>query len=132
MDLDDLAEFASRWPAYSADGRIHLGVAWRGTGGSNPAMRVPRRLYEAEITAVRDLGLPVSVHACGPAAAAGQVRDYADAGLLGPDLQLVHLNNASAAEIALAAQAPRCPCRRGPSCRSATASRSPANCSPPG
>ncbi len=105
MDLDDLAEFASRWHAYSADGRIHLGVAWRGTGGSNPAMRVPRRLYEAEIMAARDLGLPVSVHACGPAAAAGQVRTYAECGLLGPDLQLVHLNNASAAEIALAAQA---------------------------
>src|SRR5262249_60642033 len=32
-------------------------------------------------------------------------RTYADAGLLGPDLQLVHLNNASAAEIALAAEA---------------------------
>jgi 5-methylthioadenosine/S-adenosylhomocysteine deaminase len=105
MDLDDLAEFASRWHAYSADGRIHLGVAWRGTGGSNPAMQVPRRLYETEIMAARDLGLPVSVHACGPAAAAGQVRTYAECGLLGPDLQLVHLNNASAAEIALAAQA---------------------------
>ncbi|WP_281283392.1 amidohydrolase family protein [Trebonia kvetii] len=105
MDLDDLAEFASRWHAYSTDGRIHLGVAWRGTGGSNPAMRVPRRLYETEIMAARDLGLPVSVHACGPAAAAGQVRTYAECGLLGPDLQLVHLNNASAAEIALAAQA---------------------------
>ena len=105
MDLDDLAEFASRWPAYSADGRIHLGVAWRGTGGSNPAMQVPRRLYETEIMAARDLGLPVSVHACGPAAAAGQVRTYAESGLLGPDLQLVHLNNASAEEIALAAEA---------------------------
>jgi cytosine/adenosine deaminase-related metal-dependent hydrolase len=105
MDLDDLAEFASRWPAYSADSRIHLGVAWRGTGGSNPAMQVPRRLYETEIMAARDLGLPVSVHACGPAAAAGQVRTYAELGLLGPDLQLVHLNNAAAAEIALAAEA---------------------------
>jgi 5-methylthioadenosine/S-adenosylhomocysteine deaminase len=105
MDLDDLAEFASRWPAYSADGRIHLGVAWRGTGGSNPAMRVAPELYQAEIAAARDLRLPVSVHACGPAAAAGQIRTYADYGLLGPDLQLVHLNNASAEEIALAAQA---------------------------
>ena len=74
MALDDLAEMASRWDSYGADGRIHLGMAWRGTGGSNPAMRVPRRLYETEITAARDLGLPVSVHACGPAAAAGQVQ----------------------------------------------------------
>jgi cytosine/adenosine deaminase-related metal-dependent hydrolase len=105
MDLDDLAEFASRGPAYRADGRIHLGVAWRGTGGSNPAMRVPRRLYETELALARELGLPVSVHACGPAAAAGQVRTYAESGLLGPDLQLVHLNNASPEEIALAARA---------------------------
>ena len=103
--LDDLARLAGAWPSYGAGGRIHLGMAWRGTGGSNPAMRVPPALYREEIAAARGLGLPVSVHACGPAAAAGQVATYADEGLLGPDLQLVHLNNASAAEIALAAQA---------------------------
>jgi cytosine/adenosine deaminase-related metal-dependent hydrolase len=105
MALDDLAAIRSAWPSYHADDRIHLGVAWRGTGGSNPAMRVAPELYRAEIAAARELGLPVSVHACGPAAAAGQVLAYADEGLLGPDLQLVHLNNASATEIALAAEA---------------------------
>jgi len=105
MALDDLAAIRSQWPSYHADDRIHLGVAWRGTGGSNPAMRVAPELYRAEIAAARELGLPVSVHACGPAAAAGQILAYADEGLLGPDLQLVHLNNASAAEIALAAEA---------------------------
>ena len=105
MALDDLAQVASAWPAYSAGGRIHLGMAWRGTGGSNPAMRVAPGLYRAEIAAARELGLPVTVHACGPATAAGQIATYADEGLLGPDLQLVHLNNASAAEIGLAAQA---------------------------
>ena len=105
MALDDLGSVRSAWPSYHAGDRIHLGVAWRGTGGSNPAMRVAPGLYRAEIAAARELGLPVSVHACGPAAAAGQVLAYADAGLLGPDLQLVHLNNATAAEIALAAEA---------------------------
>ena len=105
MALDDLARLAAAWPSYGAGGRIQLGMAWRGTGGSNPAMRVAPALYREEIAAARELGLPVSVHACGPAAAAGQVATYADEGLLGPDLQLVHLNNASAAEIALAAQA---------------------------
>ena len=40
MALDDLSRVAAGWPAYSADGRIHLGMAWRGTGGSNPAMRL--------------------------------------------------------------------------------------------
>jgi cytosine/adenosine deaminase-related metal-dependent hydrolase len=43
------------------------------------------------------------VHACGPASAAGQILTYADEGLLGPDLQVVHLNNASPREIGLAA-----------------------------
>ena len=105
MALDDLARLAASWPSYGAGGRIQLGMAWRGTGGSNPAMRVAPALYREEIAAARALGLPVSVHACGPPAAAGQVATYADEGLLGPDLQLVHLNNASAAEIALAAQA---------------------------
>jgi 5-methylthioadenosine/S-adenosylhomocysteine deaminase len=105
MALDDLAAIRSAWPFDHADDRIHLGVAGRGTGGSNPAMRVAPELYRAEIAAARELGLPVSVHACGPAAAAGQIRTYAEEGLLGPDLQLVHLNNASPTELALAAQA---------------------------
>ena len=105
MALEDLAAIRAAWPSYHADDRIHLGVAWRGTGGSNPAMRVAPELYRTEIAAARELGLPVSVHACGPAAAAGQILAYAEEGLLGPDLQLVHLNNASPAEIALAAQA---------------------------
>jgi cytosine/adenosine deaminase-related metal-dependent hydrolase len=103
MALDDLAHVAARWPAYSAGGRIHLGMAWRGNGGSNPAMRVAPKLYREEIEAARGLGLPVTVHACGPRAAAGQISAYAADGLLGSDLQLVHLNNASPQEIALAA-----------------------------
>jgi 5-methylthioadenosine/S-adenosylhomocysteine deaminase len=105
MALDDLADLAARWPAYAAGGRIHLGMAWRGTGGSNPAMRVAPEMYRAEIGAARGLGLPVTVHASGPATAAGQLLTYAEHGLLGPDLQLVHLNNASPQELALAAAA---------------------------
>ena len=105
MALGDLGTVRSDWPSYHADDRIRLGVAWRGTGGSNPAMRVAPELYRAELMAARELGLPVSVHACGPAGAAGQILTYADEGLLGPDLQLVHLNNASQTEIALAAEA---------------------------
>jgi hypothetical protein len=76
-----------------------------GTGGSSPALRVAPEQYRAEIAAARELGLPVSVHACGPPAAAGQLRAYARDDLLGPDLQVVHLNNASPAELALAARA---------------------------
>src|SRR5262249_10252490 len=39
MALDDLSRVAAAWPAYSAGGRIHLGMAWRGTGGGDPAGR---------------------------------------------------------------------------------------------
>jgi 5-methylthioadenosine/S-adenosylhomocysteine deaminase len=104
MAIDDLGLVAGRWPAYSAGGRIHLGMAWRGTGGSNPAMRVAPKLYREEIEAARGLALPVTVHACGPRAAAGQVFTYAADGLLGSDLQLVHLNSASPDEVSLAAE----------------------------
>ena len=103
MALDDLSRVAAAWPAYSAGGRLHLGMAWRGTGGSNPAMQVAPKLYREEIETARGLGLPVSVHACGPRLAAGQLATYAADGLLGPDLQAVHLNNATPEEISLAA-----------------------------
>jgi len=103
MAVDDLAAVAAGWDAYRAGGRIHLGMAWRGTGGSNPAMRVAPKIYREEIETARGLGLPVTVHACGPKLAGGQIAAYAADGLLGADLQVVHLNNASPEEIALAA-----------------------------
>lgn len=103
MDLRALESVASGWDAYAGGGRIRLGMAWRGTGGSNPAMRVAPKIYREEIETARGLGLPVTVHACGPRLAAGQIAAYGSDGLLGPDLQVVHLNNASAGEIALAA-----------------------------
>src|SRR6201989_95024 len=68
MALDDLAAIRSAWPSYHADDRIHLGVAWRGTGGSNPAMRVAPGLYRAEIAPPLAAGLPPPVAASGPAA----------------------------------------------------------------
>ena len=80
-------------------------MAWRGTGGSNPAMRVAPEVYRRELAAARELGLPVTVHASGPRSAAGQIAALAAAGLLGRDLQVVHANCASADEIAALAEA---------------------------
>ena len=97
MDLDDLARLHTSWPS---DGLLSLGVAWRGTGGSNPAMRVEPSIYQAELAAARDLGVPVTVHASGPPTARGQVGVLAAAGLLGPDVQVVHANVADDDEIA--------------------------------
>jgi len=99
MDLAGLRRLHAEWAGRGADGLLSLGMAWRGPGGSDPAMRVPAAIYRQEIDTARELGIPVTVHACGPRAAAGQIGMLADAGLLGPDLQVVHANWATEAEI---------------------------------
>ncbi len=73
MDLPGLERLHRDWDACSAGGRLSLGMAWRGPGGSNPAVRVPARVYRREIEAARALGIPVTVHACGPQSAKGQI-----------------------------------------------------------
>jgi len=105
MDTGGLRALHRDWDSWSAQsapgraGRLTLGMAWRGTGGSNPAMRVAPEIYRREIAAGRELGLPITVHASGPPSAAGQIAALASAGLLGPDLQVVHANCATPAEI---------------------------------
>jgi 5-methylthioadenosine/S-adenosylhomocysteine deaminase len=98
MDLADLRRLAGEWDA----GIISLGMAWRGQGGSNPAMRVPPSVYRAEAETARALGLPISVHASGPRFAQGQIAGLAD--FLGPDVQVVHANNASDHELGILAE----------------------------
>jgi 5-methylthioadenosine/S-adenosylhomocysteine deaminase len=105
MDTGGLRALHRDWDSWSGPsapgraGRLTLGMAWRGTGGSNPAMRVTPEIYRREIAAGRELGLPITVHASGPPSAAGQIAALASAGLLGPDLQVVHANCATPAEI---------------------------------
>jgi cytosine/adenosine deaminase-related metal-dependent hydrolase len=99
MDLTGLEKLHGEWGRYSADGRLSLGAAWRGTGGSNPAMIIPPAVYRAEIEAARGLGLPVTVHASGPRTAVGQIGAIVREDLLAPDLQVVHGNNATGEEI---------------------------------
>ena len=111
MDTGGLRALHRDWEAGAArdgehsGGLLTLGVACRGPGGSNPAMRVPPGVYQREMAVARELGLPVTVHASGPPAAAGQIAALAGAGLLGPDLQVVHANSATPAEIAQLAEA---------------------------
>jgi 5-methylthioadenosine/S-adenosylhomocysteine deaminase len=105
MDTDDLVRLHRDWASRSGQGLLSLGMAWRGTGGSDPAMRLRPEVYRPEIEAARGLGLPVTVHACGPRSAAGQIQALAGAGLLGPDLQVVHANCATGAEIGQLAEA---------------------------
>ena len=106
MDTDGLRALHRDWDTGpGVGGLLTLGMACRGLGGSNPAMRVPPGIYQREMAAARELGLPVTVHASGPPAAAGQIAALAAAGLLGPDLQVVHANSATPAEIAQLAEA---------------------------
>jgi len=99
MDTGNLTRLHQDWGSHDGPGLLSLGMAWRGTGGSDPAIRVQPEVYRHEIGVARDLGIPVTVHACGPRSAAGQISALADAGLLGPDLQVVHANCATGAEI---------------------------------
>jgi 5-methylthioadenosine/S-adenosylhomocysteine deaminase len=90
IDLDDLQRLHRNWGSYSNGGLLELGLAWRGQGGNNPATAVPSEVYNREIEVARGLALPISVHASGSRAAAGQVDRLAKSNLLGKDMQIVH------------------------------------------
>jgi cytosine/adenosine deaminase-related metal-dependent hydrolase len=90
LDLDDIERLHTNWGTYANGGLLELGMAWRGQGGNNPATAVPPEIYTREIDLARRLGLPISVHASGSRAAAGQVDRLAKAGLLGKDMQIIH------------------------------------------
>ena len=95
MDLEHLERLAHGWKP----GLLSLGLAWRGPTSSNPAIATPPEVYLEELRTARRLGLPVTVHASGPRTAVGQIAALAGAGLLGPDMQVVHANNATGEEI---------------------------------
>ena len=99
MDLAGLRRLHAGVDGRAAGGLLSLGMACRGPGGSDPAMHVPAEVYRREFDTARELGLPVTIHACGPPHAAGQIEALAREDLLGPDVQVVHANCATAAEI---------------------------------
>jgi cytosine/adenosine deaminase-related metal-dependent hydrolase len=105
LDLPDLRRLHTEWDGRAGRGLLTLGLACRGLGGSNPYTQVPAEVYRQEIAAARDLGLPVTVHACGPRSATGQIAALAHDGLLWPGLQVIHGNCATEAEIGQVAAA---------------------------
>ncbi|MES2398813.1 MAG: amidohydrolase family protein [Pseudomonadota bacterium] len=82
MDLDGLAR--TQRDVLAADDLITLGAAVR-TPLSNPRGAVPIEVVIAEYETIRQLGLPITMHA-----RPGIVSVLAPHGLLGPDVQLVH------------------------------------------
>ncbi len=96
MDLPHLQALAARW----GRDRVELGVALRGPD------RSVRAVWEEEIAAARRLGLSVTFHMGGSRDAAGQgnVGVLSGAGLLGPDLHVVHMTSASEDDLRLLAE----------------------------
>jgi cytosine/adenosine deaminase-related metal-dependent hydrolase len=99
--LEHLDRLCARWDS----ALVSFGLAWRGPTSSNPAIVTAPEVYLAELRAARRLGLPVTVHASGPRTAIGQIEALAQADLLGPDMQIIHANNATEKEIASLAAA---------------------------
>ena len=97
IDLADLERVWRSWAAYSNDGLLSLGLAWRGvstgaTGGVSAAA------YKQDFDAARRLGIPISVHANnrkGSDAIALLAREK----FLGKDVQVIHATWVSPEEI---------------------------------
>jgi 5-methylthioadenosine/S-adenosylhomocysteine deaminase len=94
IDHDDLTRLQRDWDQFSEDGRLHLGLAWRG---------VASQASIDDSVVARELGLPLSVHVNNFQSSAGGIAAIADAGLLGPDVQLIHAIWSSPEEIAAVA-----------------------------
>ena len=94
IDQRHLESLAVDWERYSGGGRIGLGLAWRGVG--SPASLADRELADG-------LGLPVSVHVNNFQSSAGGIARIDAAGLLGPNVQLIHAIWSSPEEISAVA-----------------------------
>jgi cytosine/adenosine deaminase-related metal-dependent hydrolase len=81
IDRADLRRLHESWDDYSDDGRLTLGLAWRGAGSE---------ASRGDYAAARELDLPVSVHVNNFQTSAGGIQAIADAGMLGPHVQLIH------------------------------------------
>lgn len=86
MDLDGLAKIKREW--MPNDGTLTLGINSRNVGSDPNPLRgnVPLDIVRKEWGGARALGLPITLHTSGPS----PIKYLDDAGLLGPDVQLVH------------------------------------------
>jgi 5-methylthioadenosine/S-adenosylhomocysteine deaminase len=86
MDLADLARVQRDW--ITPDGLTTFGICSRNLGNDPNPLRgnVSVNLARKEWEAARALGLPITLHTSGPS----PIRLLDEAGLLGPDVQLVH------------------------------------------
>lgn len=101
MDLDDVLRFRDVWSGGPSEDRITLGVALRG-----PVRTLPD-VCRAEWDFARAHGLPITMHCGGRRDEGGrycELEPMGAAGMLGPDVQVVHAVHATPSEIELLAR----------------------------
>ncbi len=99
IDIPDLARAKRDWAG--KDGMLTLAINSRSVDNFNASTRggISAEMAKKEWGAARDLGLPITMHTSG----VGAIKTLNDAGLLGPDVQLVHpLNTTEEDRAALA------------------------------
>jgi cytosine/adenosine deaminase-related metal-dependent hydrolase len=86
MDLAGLAKIKQQW--MPNDGMLTLGICSRNVGDGTNALRgnISVEMARKEWDGARALGLPITMHTSGPS----PITLLEKAGLLGPDVQLVH------------------------------------------
>jgi cytosine/adenosine deaminase-related metal-dependent hydrolase len=88
MDLEGLARVKRDW--MPGDGMLTLGISSRNIGamsvGGAARGTLTIEMARKDWGGARALGLPITVHTSGPS----PIKQLEEAGLLGPDLQLVH------------------------------------------
>jgi 5-methylthioadenosine/S-adenosylhomocysteine deaminase len=96
--LADLEALNKEWSAYSNEGLLSLGMAWRGIYRGNAYL--PTEVYKTEFDTARRLKLPITVHiGTVKTTTQGHIEGHAKQNLLGPDVNIVHGCSAGAAEI---------------------------------
>jgi cytosine/adenosine deaminase-related metal-dependent hydrolase len=92
----DLADLARMQRDLAGDAMLTLGICSRNVDGSSGGTRgaIDAAMARKEWGAARALGLPITLHTSG----SGAIKLLDEAGLLGPDLQLVHPLNTAAAD----------------------------------
>lgn len=86
MDLAGLAKIQRQW--MPNEGMLTLGICSRNIGNDANPLRgnIPLHIVRADWGGARKLGLPITLHTSGPS----PITLLENAGLLGPDVQLVH------------------------------------------
>ena len=92
----DLADIARMKKEIGNDPMLTLGICSRNVDGNTGGTRgaIDAAMAKKEWSAARELGLPITLHTSGT----GAVKLLNEAGLLGPDLQLVHPLNTEPAD----------------------------------